>query len=128
MPWSRNNQVGCIVYSPLERGLLTGKVTAQRTFPNSDGRSKDPMFSQSNRDDINQALMQMKSICELHKCSYAQLSAAWCFHQEGVTSAIVGARTPQQAIENAGASRIRLSDEESNLLTHTFEQLSCCKR
>ena len=128
LPWARNNQVGCIVYSPLERGLLTGKVTSNRVFPNSDGRAKDPMFSHSNRDDINQALTRFKTICEQHQCSYAQLSAAWCFHQEGVSAAIVGARDSRQAIENAGAAHITLSAEECNLLTETFAQLSCCKR
>ena len=119
--------MGCIVYSPLERGLLTGTVTSERTFPSSDGRSKDPMFSQSNREDINQALDKITSLCEQHHCSYAQLCAAWCFHQEGVTAAIVGARTSKQAIENAAAARIVLNHEESSLLTQTFEQLFCCK-
>ena len=128
LPWTIANQVGNIVYSPLERGLLTGKVTLDRVFPDSDGRSKDPMFSQSNRNEINRALKSIASLCAEHRCSYAQLAAAWCFHQDGVQAAIVGARSPQQAIENAGAAQISLSTEESTLLHNTFAQLACCKR
>ena len=38
LPYCREHRIGVIVYSPLERGLLTGKVTPQRTFPEGDHR------------------------------------------------------------------------------------------
>jgi aryl-alcohol dehydrogenase-like predicted oxidoreductase len=46
----------------------------------------------------------------------AQLVIAWTVHQPGLTHALVGARTSEQAIENAGAGKITLDDEDLKLM------------
>ena len=120
LPWLRENGVGCIVYSPIERGLLAGTVGPERKFPESDGRSYDPMFAKENRTSVLNALDGIRGMTEEKGCTFAQLCAAWCFHQPGVTAAIVGARSPGQARENAAAGRIRLSREESEFLAGHF--------
>jgi len=53
----------------------------------------------------------------------AQLAAAWCFHQPGVTAAIVGARNPRQARENAAAASLELAPEHVDMLGRLFEGL-----
>jgi methylglyoxal reductase len=123
LPWVRENGTGCIVYSPIERGLLSGTVDPGREFPDSDGRSYDPMFSQANRIAVLGALEGIRDLAEMKRCSFAQLCAAWCFHQPGVTAAIVGARTPAQARENAAAGRISLTQEECGFLGTHFSSL-----
>ena len=53
----------------------------------------------------------------------AQLAVAWTLHQPGVTAALVGTRTPAQALENARAARVALAPEEVALLSDRFEEL-----
>ena len=127
VPWLQANSVGAIVYSPIERGLLSGKVTPDRIFPDSDGRSSDPLFSPQNRMAVLDALDDISDIADAHQCTFAQLAAAWCIHQPGITAAIVGARTPQQAIENAHTTQIQLSLETQNRLRDRFALLQSAK-
>lgn len=127
IPWLLANSVGAIVYSPIERGLLSGKVTTDRIFPESDGRSSDPMFTPENRQAVLEALSDIADIAERHQCSFAQLTAAWCIHQPGITAAIMGARTPQQAIENAYTTQIQLSLDEQTRLRNRFTSLQAAK-
>ena len=124
LPWTINENVANIVYSPIGQGLLTGKVSLERIFPTDDGRSRDPAFSQENRKKVLDALEEIQDLCETYKCTFVQLSIAWCIHQRGVTSAIVGARTPEQAIENARASQLNLRQMDIERITKTFTPLA----
>jgi methylglyoxal reductase len=109
LPWCRDHGVGAIVYSPMEQGLLTGKVGLDRVFAKDDGRSEDPAFSAENRTRVLQGIEATADLCATHGCTAAQLALAWCHHQPGVTAAIAGARSPEQAIENAKAASIELA-------------------
>ena len=124
LPWTIDHNIGTIVYSPIEQGLLSGKVGMDRRFPDSDGRARHPLFQPERRRSILHAIEQLESLQQKYKCTPAQLAIVWVTHQPGITAAIVGARNPQQAIENAHASRISLSTEDITLLGDTFAQLS----
>ncbi len=124
LPYARRHDVGLIVYSPLEQGLLTGKVPAERTFPESDGRARRPSFRADNRARVNRVLDDvLKPMAARYDVSLAQLSLGWVLAQEGVTAVIAGARTADQVEENAGAAGLRLESEDVALLRTTFEGL-----
>ncbi|HUT32494.1 MAG TPA: aldo/keto reductase [Planctomycetota bacterium] len=123
LPFCRERGVGVIVYSPLDQGLLTGKVTMDRTFPEGDYRSDRPWFQPANRRRVLDALEKVKPIAEAHQATLGQVTIAWTVAQPGVTAAIVGARNPQQARENARAADIRLSATELQAIRTTFEAL-----
>ena len=127
IPWICDNNVGAIVYSPLEQGLLSGKVTADRQFPASDGRNNHPLFDHKNRLLVLQALEKIQPIADAHNLTLAQLSIAWCFHQPGITAAIVGARSATQAIENAAACHTSLSETELIEIASVFSKLDCSR-
>ena len=120
LPWCRAHGVGAIVYSPMEQGLLTGKVGLDRVFAADDGRSQDPAFSAANRTRVIRGIDATAELCAAHRCSPAQLALAWCHHQPGVTAAIAGARSPEQAIENAHAASIELAADELERLGAAF--------
>ncbi|MBM73971.1 MAG: aldo/keto reductase [Proteobacteria bacterium] len=124
LPYLQENNIGCIVYSPLAQGLLTGTVSPDRTFPEDDGRCGDPAFSKENRVAVLKALESLKSITAKHNCSFAQLSAAWCFHKPGITGAIVGIRTVEQAKENAAAGEVQLSSADLKTIETAFSHLT----
>ncbi|MGJ8636528.1 MAG: aldo/keto reductase [Phycisphaerales bacterium] len=110
------NNTAVLAYSPLVLGLLTGKVGPERVFPESDLRAKQKRFSQANRQKIADLLSQFQPVADKHSCTMAQLVIAWTTHQPGLTHALVGARTPQQAKENAAAGRVELDAEDLELM------------
>jgi len=103
-------------YSPLVLGLLTGKVGPERVFSGTDLRSKQKRFSIENREKIAGLLGRFERVAEKHGCTMTQLVIAWTVHQKGLTHALVGARTAQQAIENAAAGGIELDGEDIGLM------------
>lgn len=123
LPWSRRAGIGTIVYSPMERGLLTGKMTPERTFAEGDGRAQHPWFSVENRRRVCAALETAAELARARSCTLPQLVVAWTLHQRGVSAALVGARTPAQARETAGAMHVELAPAEVALLTRLFEEL-----
>jgi aryl-alcohol dehydrogenase-like predicted oxidoreductase len=123
LPFCLENHVGLIVYSPIAQGLLTGKVTMDRTFPEDDFRRGQPWFQPQNRRRVLEALDKVKPIADDHGVTLAQLAIQWTVSEPGVTSAIVGARNPKQVEENARAADFRLSDEERSTIRTVFENL-----
>ena len=57
-------------------------------------------------------LSELKPVAERHKLSLTQLVIAWTASQPGLTHVLCGARTPEQAIENAAAGSVELPPEE----------------
>src|SRR5687768_8150968 len=112
LPFCRENNISVIVYSPLERGLLTGKVTPDRQFPPGDHRATHKYFTVENRKRVLAALEKIKPIADRHKASYTQVVIAWTIHEPGVTAALVGARNAEQASHNAQAMRLKLTADE----------------
>lgn len=123
LPFCRENGLGILAYSPLGQGLLTGKVTLERTFEKGDVRASLPWFQPRNRRRILEALKRIQSIAKVHRASVAQLAISWVISQPGVTSAIVGARSPVQVEENAGAAELHLTEEDLNRVGKAFEDL-----
>ncbi|MBL8857011.1 MAG: aldo/keto reductase [Planctomycetes bacterium] len=124
LPYCAAENIGAIVYSPLEQGLLTGRVTASRTFAVNDGRQKRATFTPENRALVNACLDRVvRPIAEKHSATIGQIVIAWTVAQRGVTSAIVGARTSEQAIENARAGAIELIPGERADIRAAFAAL-----
>lgn len=112
IPFCRENHVGVIVYSPLQRGLLTGKIKPGHVFAEGDHRAGNVFFKPENIQAVNSFLENIRPLAEAHNATLAQLVIAWTIRQPGVTAALVGARNAKQAVENAAAMRLTLSDEE----------------
>lgn len=123
LPTCRQYGLGVLCYSPMCQGLLTGKVTMDRTFDDGDFRADHTWFQPENRKRVLNALDEVKDIAETHKITLAQLALSWVAGEPGVTAAIAGARTPKQAEENAAAGAVRLSKEERQHLRSVFEGL-----
>jgi aryl-alcohol dehydrogenase-like predicted oxidoreductase len=113
LPYCREHNIGLVVYSPLHLGLLTGKVTMDRQFTGDDQRANSPYYRPANRRKVLDFLEQIRPIAEGHGATLAQLVINWTIHRPGITCALVGARNPQQAVENAGAAGFKLTAEET---------------
>jgi aryl-alcohol dehydrogenase-like predicted oxidoreductase len=107
---ARNKAV--LAYSPLQRGLLTGKFTAAHTFKAGDHRGENEYFTAENIQAVNVFLDAIRPIAEAHNATLSQLVIAWTIAQPGITSALVGARDAEQALANAKAGALRLTPDD----------------
>jgi aryl-alcohol dehydrogenase-like predicted oxidoreductase len=124
LPYARENGVGLLVYSPLEQGLLSGRVSAGREFKETDGRRKRPTFRPENRGKVNAVLERVVApIAAARGATVAQTVLAWTLAQPGVTAVIAGARTPSQVEENAAAGDLMLTAEEWSSIDLGFADL-----
>ncbi len=110
--YCREHNIAILAYSPMARGLLTGKLTEDRVFNEGDQRKDNPLFSVERRKKINAMLAEFTNIARAHNATTTQIVIAWTFNQPGITHVLCGARTPQQAIENAQAGSIKLTPAE----------------
>lgn len=123
LPFALANNVGVIVYSPMQAGLLTGKMTRERVanFPQDDWRVRNAEF-QEPRLTRNLALQDfLVKIGQRHGRSAAEVAIAWTLHNPAVTAAIVGARNPEQIDGFLGAMTFRLSEAEFNEIQQWVE-------
>jgi len=111
LPWCRRNDAAVLVYWPLMKGLLAGKLRRDQSFA-GDSRRKYPMF-QGEEYEKNLALVEtLREIAALSGHTVAQLVVNWTIHQPGVTSALCGAKRPDQLRDTALAAGWRLSDQQ----------------
>lgn len=124
IPYCLAHKVGVIVYSPLQRGLLTGKYKPDVKFPESDHRAKNPYFRPENIRRVNAFLEEIRPIADAHRATLGQLVINWTLRQKGVTAALVGARDSEQAAENAQATAFTLTADELQRINELLEGLT----
>lgn len=106
LPYCIEHKIPTLVYGGLCRGLLTGKFTGTETFPKGDLRRHDSKFKEPNFKKYVQIIEQIREKIDPEKKygkTMAQFALRWALQRPGVTTVIVGARTPEQARENCGA-------------------------
>ena len=114
LPFCAENNIGVVVYSPMQAGLLTGKMTAERVaaFPADDWRKGNPHFQEPQLGLNLDLVEKLRPIADRAGRSPSQLAIAWVLRRPEVTSAIVGARRASQIEETAVAANWKLSPEE----------------
>jgi len=123
VPWCLKNNCAILAYSPLQRGLLTGKIKPSTTFNKGDSRPDTPHFKKVNIVRTNRFLDSIRPIADSKGATLGQLVIAWTLRQPGITIALVGARDEEQVRQNAAAAALRLSDEEVDQVNRQLEQL-----
>ncbi|WP_319546826.1 aldo/keto reductase [Ruegeria conchae] len=125
LPVCRENGVSVLSYSSLALGLLSGKIGPDREFTGDDQRKDNPRFSMSNRQKVADLMQTIAPIAEAHGATLAQTVIAWTVQQPGITFSLCGARDAAQAVENAKAGQLRLTEAEiSEIDTQARARLS----
>jgi methylglyoxal reductase len=112
LPLTRANGIATLSYSSLALGLLSGTIGPGRVFDGDDQRRDNPRFSATNRQKVAHFAEAVRPIAAEHSATIAQVVIAWTLAQPGITFALCGARSPAQALDNARAGTIRLSQDE----------------
>lgn len=117
VPFCIEHGLGILAYSPLQRGLLTGKIRPGQSFPEGDHRDGNRFFTDEVITRTNRFLDEVRPIADRHGATLAQIVLAWTIEQPGITVALAGARNADQAVQNAGAADVELSSEEIQTIT-----------
>ncbi len=124
VPVALKKGIGIIPYSPLQRGLLTGKITPNYTFSEGDSRPGTRFYKPENIDRINTLLLKIKPIAENHNASLSQLVINWTANRPAIACVLVGARNEQQVKDNAQSLNFTLSEQEMNQINQAVQELT----
>ena len=114
VPYTLENNMGIIAYSPMERGLLTGKYFKDGKLSKSDHRNG--YFGQYDLEKVKSFLDKITPIADSKNVTLAQLVLRWTVQQPGITVVLAGARNAEQAVSNAQALHFELTADELNLI------------
>jgi aryl-alcohol dehydrogenase-like predicted oxidoreductase len=124
VPFCLEKDIGILAYGPIGGGILSGKYKEKPKFRKNDARTffynyyEEPLWSKA------QALLkELEKIAKRHGRPIAQLAINWVCHQPGISSALVGARNPEQAEANAAAGDWQLSSEDLNTINKALSRI-----
>lgn len=112
LPWCVEHDVSVMVYWPLMKGLLAGKISRDHKFDPKDGRRKYPMFQGAEWQRNQDFLDRLRPIAADVGVSLAQVVLNWTIQRPGVAVALCGAKRPDQIRDNAAALAWKLSPEQ----------------
>ena len=121
LPFAVEHEMSVLAYSPLERGLLTGKITMDTEL--TQAQAMMPWMRPQNRARVLELLASLSPLLEKYHCTMAQLMIAWTLQQRGLSHVLCGARRERNAIENAQAADIVLTPEDIKMIRDGAEAL-----
>jgi aryl-alcohol dehydrogenase-like predicted oxidoreductase len=116
LPVLRALGIGFVAYSPLGRGMLTGKVRSIDDLADSDFRRTNPRFTGENFQRNLSSAEEVQHIADEVGCSSAQVSLAWLLAQGDDIAPIPGTKRVARVEENVGADDVELSAEQLDRL------------
>jgi aryl-alcohol dehydrogenase-like predicted oxidoreductase len=137
LPVLRELGIGFVAYSPLGRGMLTGRVRSIDDLADTDFRRTNPRFTGENFQHNLASADEVQSIAEEVGCTQAQVSLAWLLAQGDDIAPIPGTKRLSRVEENVGADAIQLSSEQLDRLEkltpaagdhHSEEQMRLIER
>lgn len=110
LPYTQREKVTVIAHTPLARGLLTAKYSTQ-TEPASLVQRITPRFSKRNLNQLSALSQTLLEVAKSHRKTPSQVALNWLISKGNVV-AIPGTKTPENAIDSAGAAGWRLDDRD----------------
>jgi aryl-alcohol dehydrogenase-like predicted oxidoreductase len=112
VPLSQKEGIGQIVWSPMAQGVLTGKYLPGKKAPAgsraTDKGSGANMIKGWLREEVLEAVQNLKPIADQAGLTMSQLAIAWVLQNPNVSCAIMGATKPKQVKENVKAAGVKL--------------------
>jgi aryl-alcohol dehydrogenase-like predicted oxidoreductase len=124
VPQAVAKKLSILPYSPLQRGLLTGKIKRDHKFNEGDTRDGNRFYKPENIDRTNAFLQKIKPIADGYGVSLAQLVINWTTRQPAMDCVLVGARDERQVKENVKALSFKLKEDEVKAIRKHAEELA----
>jgi aryl-alcohol dehydrogenase-like predicted oxidoreductase len=112
VPMMQDQNVGCMVWSPLAGGYLADKSTPGGDGKAEPGRRAQFDFPPLDKDKADKIVVALRDVAKAHGVSAARVALAWVRQKPFVTSTIIGAKTLEQLNDNLEAVSLTLSLEE----------------
>ncbi|PYI16394.1 Aldo/keto reductase [Aspergillus violaceofuscus CBS 115571] len=109
---ARELGVAVVAYSPLSRGILTGRIRSRADFPEGDLRLGMPRYREGNFEKNLQLVERLRGFADEKGCTVGQLVLAWLLAQGDDIFPIPGTTRPEALVENVAALEVRLTEEE----------------
>ena len=123
LPYCLANDISALAYSPLEQGLLTGKIGMDQTFAEGVYRNQIPWYAPQNREKVLNMLEGWSDLLAKYNCSLSQLVIAWTVAQEGITFVLCGARKEAHVSDNVRAADLELDAADLSRIRQDAEAL-----
>lgn len=122
LPWCEEHGVSVLVYWPLLKGLLAGRLRREDQIPPSDSRSHYAMFRGEQWEKNHDFLDRLRDVADDAGKTVAQVVINWTIHRPGITGALCGAKRPEQIRDTAGALGWRLTSEQLATIDQALEE------
>ena len=111
LPFTQDEGIGVIVYSPMGSGLLTGAMTRERiaTLPDNDWRKRDLRFQEPQLSQHIGLVERLERVAARYDTTAGAVAAAWTLRNPAVHGAIIGFRRPDQVDAVLDAGRLELT-------------------
>ncbi len=120
LPACRELGIGFVPYSPLGRGVLTGRSQSANQLPEDDFRRRMPRFQADNFDRNQKLVAVVQDLARRKNSTLAQIALAWLLIRGKDIVPIPGTKRRKYLLENLGALDVKLSAEDVKLLAQTF--------
>ena len=109
--------IGCIAFSPLAQGVLSGKYSNRDNAGTRAGEANSSLFGRHLEQGVLDAVDALQTLADQRGQTLVQLALAWALRRDEMTSALIGVRTLEQLKDNLGAlNNLTLSDEELQII------------
>lgn len=112
VPYCLAHDISILVYWPLMKGLLAGKLKRDHVFAANDGRAKYPMFQGTEWQKNQDFLDELRTIAASIGKTVSELVVNWTVQQSGITAALCGAKRGKQITETAAAMTWKLTPDQ----------------
>jgi len=123
VPYCIKNNISILAYSPLEQGLLTGKIGMDYKISAGEARNNISWFEPDKRKLVIDMLAGWENLTKKYSCTLSQLVIAWTVAQPGITHALCGARKLHQIEENSKAGELVLETADIACIRADVERL-----
>ncbi len=111
LPWLHENKIGVIAFSPLAQGMLTDKYL-QGIPEKSRATRSEGFLTKTIVEKRHEQIVQLHALAQEHGLSLQHMALKWLLQRQGITSALIGARTVAQLEDNIAAHRGEPLSEE----------------
>jgi aryl-alcohol dehydrogenase-like predicted oxidoreductase len=115
VPYARDNDRIVIAYSPLAKGLLSGRYDSTN-LPKDPARARDMLFLEENVVRAHELIETLRAVAKSHDATPSQVALAWVISHPNVV-AIPGASSVAQLESNVAAAALELTTDEIGQLT-----------
>jgi aryl-alcohol dehydrogenase-like predicted oxidoreductase len=114
LPLCQSHRIGVVSYSPLARGILTGKYKPGEPFPEGSRAARnDKRLNEAELRDASLAIsQQLAAHCKAKGVAASQFALAWCLANPIISSIVLGPRTMEQFEDNLATLHVEVSADD----------------